>query len=262
MIRGRILPSTTSHKHEPLVPTLEIFARLGFIDLDLNLNHMVEGRAGAEEVRAALARNGQHAWMVSGGWCDFFDTEPQIERTMDSVDRQVELARGFGVDRMRLFFGRLPADDCTREMRARAAANIARVSDSHRGMHFWFENHDGASSRPEICRDILEAVGRPNVRLVFDPINFEHRGVRTMDALRVLEPHIGHVHLKGRANGGFCGFGEGEVDLMPALEALLGGGYAGAFTVEYEGPGDRTLQLYQSVLRARAALESLARAPL
>ncbi|HEX7138452.1 MAG TPA: sugar phosphate isomerase/epimerase, partial [Vicinamibacterales bacterium] len=259
MIRGQILPSTTSHKHEPLVPTLDVFARLGLKDLDLNLNHLVEGRAAAHDVRAALARNGQHVWMVSGGWCDFFDAEPEIERTMDSVERQVALARNFGVDRLRLFFGRLPADDWTPEVRARAASNIARLADRHPHMHFWFENHDGASSRPEICRAILEEVARPNVRLVFDPINFEHRGVRTMDALRELEPHIAHVHLKGRANGSFCGFGEGEVDLTPPLEVLLSGGYDGGFTVEYEGPGDRTLRLYQSVVRARAAVESLMR---
>jgi len=262
MLRGQILPSTTSHKHEPLVPTLDVFARLGLVDLDLNLNHIVEGRASEDEVQAALARNGQHVWMVSGGWCDFFDAEPEIGRTMDSVERQVELARGFGVDRLRLFFGRLPAEDWTPAVEARIASNIARLADRHPRMQFWFENHDGASSRPEFCRAILDDVARPNVRLVFDPINFEHRGVRTMDALRELERHIAHVHLKGRANGDFCGFGEGDVDLMPALDTLLGGGYQGAFTVEYEGPGDRTLRLYESVGRARTAIASLARIPL
>jgi len=253
----RVFPSTTSHKHEALVPTLAVFARLGFVDLDLNLNHLVEGRATLRDVRRALAANGQRVLIASGGWCDFFDDEPDIGRTMDSVERQVDLARSFGTNRLRLFFGRLPVDLWTPDARALVVSNITHLADRHADMHFWFENHDGASSRPEICRTILDDVCRPNVRLVFDPINFEHRGVRTMEALDLLRPHIAHVHLKGYANGGFCGFGEGDVDLMPALGSLASGGYGGWFTVEYEGPGDRTVRLFQSFERACAALASL-----
>ena len=40
-------------------------------------------------------------------------------------------------------------------------------------MLFNFENHDGASLHPEVCREILQRVDRPNIRMNFDPINFE-----------------------------------------------------------------------------------------
>jgi sugar phosphate isomerase/epimerase len=257
MTSSRVLPSTTSHKHEALVPTLDVFARLGFRDLDLNLNHLVEGRADLTDVRKSIDANGQRVVMASGGWCDFFDVEPEIGRTMDSVRRQIELARCFGTDRLRLFFGRLPADSWTAEAHAQIVANIRTLADRHAGIHFWFENHDGASSRPELCRAILDEVGRPNVGLVFDPINFVHRGVDPMEALYAVGPHVAHVHLKGYAGGAFCGFGEGDVDLMPALTSLVGSGYSGRFTVEYEGPGDRTVRLYESVRRASAAIAAL-----
>jgi len=253
----QILPSTTSHKHEALLPTLEVFARLGFADLDLNLNHVVERGVDADEVRAAIAANGQRVWIVSGGWCDFFDEGPRAEQTRQSVERQVALARHFGVDRLRLFFGRLPLAEYTARSRDVCASGIRAVADAHTDLQFVLENHDGASSRPDVCRAVLEEVDRPNVRLTFDPINFEHRGVRTLEALAVLQPFVGHVHLKGYAGGAFCGFGDGDVDLMPALRALIGGGYRGAFTVEYEGGGDRTLRLYESVGRARQALADL-----
>ena len=256
----QILPSTTSHKAEALIPALEVFACLGFTDLDLNLNHMIERQTDAAAVRAALGANGQRVWIASGGWCDFFDEEPAIRQTLDSVDRQIALATGFGADRLRLFFGRMPYERWTPATRATAAGNIARLATRHPDITFVFENHDGASSHPDICAAILEDVNHPNVRLAFDPINFEHRGVKTMDALRKLQPLVGHVHLKGYAGGEFRGFGEGEVDLIPALDALIGGGYRGAFTVEYEGAGDRTLRLYESVQRARTALAALVRA--
>jgi sugar phosphate isomerase/epimerase len=121
-----------------------------------------------------------------------------------------------------------------------------------------FENHgDGASAYPDVCRDVLQRVNRPNVRLNFDPINFEHVGVDSSEALSLLHPWVGHVHLKGVDGDQFCEFGSGTIDLMPVLRALIAGGYRGKFTVEYEGPFDKTVRLYESVHRAEAVLEAL-----
>ena len=55
MTPPHVLPSTTSHKHEPLGPTLEIFARLGMLDLDLNLNRTVKAQAVAGQPRKYLS---------------------------------------------------------------------------------------------------------------------------------------------------------------------------------------------------------------
>jgi sugar phosphate isomerase/epimerase len=121
-------------------------------------------------------------------------------------------------------------------------------------MVFVFENHDGASAAPDICRDILEATDRANIRMNFDPINFERAGVAAAGALAAVRPFVAHVHLKGLERGAFCEFGAGDVDLAPVLDALQGSGYRGRFTVEYEGEFDGTVRLYRSVQRARAAL--------
>ena len=48
----RILASTTSHKPESLPAMLDVFARLGMIDLDLNLHHFVEARRIGRNNRA------------------------------------------------------------------------------------------------------------------------------------------------------------------------------------------------------------------
>jgi sugar phosphate isomerase/epimerase len=253
----QILPSTTSHKTEAIIPTLEIFARLGFSDLDLNLNHIIERGSSSAEIRAALATNGQRVLIASGGWCDFFDQPPDMQRTFDSVERQVALTREFGVDRLRLFYGRLPYAQWSPTTRARAVDNVGRVGARYPDITFVFENHDGASSNPDVCAAILEDVHLPNVLHTFDAVNFEHRGVKTMEALRRLQPLVGHVHLKGYDGEHFCEFGDGTVDLSPMLEAFVGGGYRGAFTVEYEGAGDRTLRLYTSVQRARSVMGRL-----
>jgi sugar phosphate isomerase/epimerase len=259
MQRLQILPSTTSHKGESLELTLEVFALLGMRDLDLNLHHLIEGGMRVATVRDLLRTRGQRVWIVSGGWCDFYHAEPRIDETFRSVDQQVTIARALGVDRLRLFFGRLALADYSPEALATIAGNVRRLADRYRGVSFVFENHNGASLRPEICRDILEAVDRHNVRMNFDPINFEHAGVDHMEALGVLRPLIGHVHLKGLDGEQTCEFGAGHVDLRPLLRSLIGGGYNGGFTVEYEGTSDRTLRLFEGARRAGAVVAELAR---
>ncbi len=254
----RILASTTSHKREPLLATLEIFARLGLSDIDLNLHHVIECGVAVDAIQEALAAGGQRVPVVSGGWCDFFLAAPQITTTVASVDRQVAMARRLGARMLRLFFGRLPPAAYGETERDLIAVHLQQLADRHPDMTFVFENHDGASLVPEVCRDVLDATGRPNIRLNFDPINFERAGVACLDALATVRPHVAHVHLKGLDRGAFCEFGAGDVDLTAVLRTLADSGYTGRFTVEYEGEFDGTVRLYESVQRAREAMGRLA----
>jgi sugar phosphate isomerase/epimerase len=255
----QVVPSTTSHKREPLLPTLEVFSRLGMCDLDLNLHHLMEQSVTVDEIRAALAAGGQQLAIVSGGWCDFYETGPRIDDTFRSVDRQVALAKALGVDGLRLFFGRLTRAACSDAARADIVRNLQQLSARHDTMLFNFENHDGASLDPRICREILEAVNRPNIRMNFDPINFAHAGVDSMEALEELRAFVAHVHLKGIDGDHYCEFGAGQIDLVPVLRSLIDHGYRGGFTVEYEGPRDRTLRLYEGWRHASMAVERLLR---
>ena len=72
---------------------------------------------------------------------------------------------------------------------------------------------------------------RPNIRMNFDPINFERAGVDSRHALEVVQPFVGHVHLKGVEAGEYCEFGVGDVDLSPVIQKLMDGGYTGSFSV-------------------------------
>jgi sugar phosphate isomerase/epimerase len=250
----RVLASTTSHKREPLLPTLEVFGRLGLQDLDLNLHHILEEGESVPAVAQAVATHGLRLWMLSGGWCDFYERAPAIEQTFTSVARQASIADALGVRYLRLFFGRLPYSDYSPAACEILSANLARLSDAHPHVTFVFENHDGASLHPEVCADVLDRVARPNIRMNFDPINFAKAGVDPVAALTIVRSFVSHVHLKGLDHGEYCEFGEGDVDLGPVVRSLFDGGYGGSFTVEYEGPSDGTLRLYRSVQRARTAL--------
>jgi sugar phosphate isomerase/epimerase len=194
---------------------------------------------------------------VSGGWCDFFQRGLEAEETDRSVAQQVDVAGRLGAAQLRLFFGRLKYKDYSPGALETVCQNLWRLSDLHPDMRFNFENHDGASLHPEVCREILQRVDRPNIRMNFDPINFERAGVNGLAALEKVHAWVGHVHLKGLDGGEFCEFGVGDVDLTPVLQALYSYGYRGGFSVEYEGPHDGTLRLYESVKRAQAAVREL-----
>jgi sugar phosphate isomerase/epimerase len=250
----RVLASTTSHKREPLFPTLEVFGRLGLRDIDLNLHHILETGASVADVAASAAANGLRLWVLSGGWCDFYDAPPEIDETFVSVARQVSIADSLGITCLRLFFGRLARSDYSPAARDTIVANLTRLAGAHPHVTFVFENHDGASLDPAVTVEVLERVARPNIRMNFDPINFAKAGVDPMTALRAVRPFVSHVHLKGLERGEYCEFGEGDVDLAPVLQSLVDEGYAQRFTVEYEGRADGTLRLYRSVQRARMAL--------
>src|SRR5262249_62404542 len=124
--------------------------------------------------------------------------------------------------------------------------NLRALSAGCPEMLFVFENHDGASLVPEICAEVLGRTDRPNIRMNFDPINFEKAGVRAADALKVVAPFVAHAHLKGLADGDYCEFGAGDVDLTPVLRAMLAGGYAGRVSLGDRGSLGGTRRPYQN----------------
>jgi hypothetical protein len=102
----RVLASTTSHTRESLSAALDVFARLGLHDLDLNLHHIVEGGMASGDVAAIVHANDQRVRVVSGGWCDFFDRQPELVATLRSVERQVDIARALDAPMLRLLADR------------------------------------------------------------------------------------------------------------------------------------------------------------
>jgi hypothetical protein len=93
----QVLTSTTSHKRELLLPSLEVFARLGLRDIDLNLHHILELNTPVREVVRTASGAGITFHAASGGWCDFFHEAPQVDDTFRSVAHQVNICGQLGV---------------------------------------------------------------------------------------------------------------------------------------------------------------------
>ena len=63
-----VFASTTSHKAEAILPTLEVFARLDLRDVDLNLHHIIECGARPEAIKSTAVEQDIRIHVVSGGW--------------------------------------------------------------------------------------------------------------------------------------------------------------------------------------------------
>lgn len=91
--------------------------------------------------------------------------------------------------------------------------------------------------------DVIEEIGRDNVRINYDTANCEfYGGVKAVDELREVVPYLCHVHLKDKVGGkgewNFPGIGEGHVDFEQVLTILDKEGYDGPFSVEIEFQGE------------------------
>lgn len=120
----------------------------------------------------------------------------------------------------------------------------------------------GAASVP-----IIEEIGEDNVRVTYDTANCEfYGGVKAVDDLERVLPHLCHVHLKDKAGPqdqwNFPAVGEGNVDFGRILEMLRSGGYEGPLSVEIEFQGepfppveeiDRSMRVSRQQLRELGA---------
>lgn len=125
-----------------------------------------------------------------------------------------------------------------------SAGMLARVAESLKivsaeaekvGVVLVLENHWGVSSDWRNLEAIMKAVSSPALGICLDWGNFPTRE-EVLPGIRGLLPWALHQHAKG------YGFGSSEqrswLPYREIVRQVHRSGYAGAITVEYEGPGD------------------------
>ena len=105
------------------------------------------------------------------------------------------------------------------------------------GLTIAVKPHVGSSlNEPRLCRELIEAVDSPRVRLAYDYSHFDQRGFDLVETTRDLAPLSVFVHVKDRAPGEekvrFVLPGQGQIDYPLLLKTLHAAGYRGAVVVE------------------------------
>ena len=172
---------------------------------------------------------------------------PEGRATLDNqwslLDRAMERAKIVGTDKIRVFAFTLKGDqkathadymrilELSREAAKRAKARGFRLAMENVGNSYVWRGADAGK--------FLKQMKEDNYGLTWDPNNAGETGEKSFpDGYKNIDPaRIFHVHLRDfrkTAAGKYewCAVGEGEMDNLGQIRALLRDGFKGTFTLE------------------------------
>jgi L-ribulose-5-phosphate 3-epimerase len=150
------------------------------------------------------------------------------------------------------------------ESEAAFLANIGELADAAEaeGIVVGLEIHGDIMASGEKTLPLLEKIGRDSIGVNYDTANCEfYGGVKAVDDIAAIAPHLVHVHLKETTGGkgvwNFPAIGEGSVDFAGVLAALDAAGYKGPYAVELEFQGEPWPPLEEVDRSMKASYEHL-----
>ncbi len=156
---------------------------------------------------------------------------------VERLERAMNAAEVLGTRLIRVFSFFVPEGQAA-EHRDEVLERMRMLTEraSQAGMTLVHENEKEIyGDVPERCRDIMEQIDSPALRMAFDPANFVQVGVRPMEqAWPLLADYTTHVHIKDAllSDGTVKPAGEGDGAVPELLDALVQRGYSGFLTLE------------------------------
>lgn len=246
-----LIVNTNSLKHLSLLDACEFIRNLGIFNVELT----TDGRAHAYpylidqptfQLKDQLKQKGIKCNILSGGWVDFFNNDTEL------VHKQVEIASSLGVNGIRFFISNPHKEVYANADNLIMVSNRVRDYTSfYQDVNFLFENHGGLFKNPYDFCNFCKLVRLPNVGMVFDPANFLVDNTDPLDALRLIYPHIKHVHVKDiTTDKQFVAVGEGIVPWKEIVKFLTNKGYVGDYSIEFEGHQYTNLEKEEGLIRS------------
>ncbi|HQK93533.1 MAG TPA: sugar phosphate isomerase/epimerase family protein [Armatimonadota bacterium] len=158
--------------------------------------------------------------------------------------RDADAAARVGIPRVVSHIGFVPEDDRRTHDAVRDAVREVCDYMGERSLVFALET---GQEKPEVLRDFIEQVNRPNLRVNFDMANLILYGSGwPLPALDVLMDYVDGTHCKdgtwptepGRL-GKEQPLGKGQVNVEAVIQRLYDGGYRGPLDIEREIEGEQ-----------------------
>jgi len=111
------------------------------------------------------------------------------------------------------------------------------------GITICFETHGGLLATGAIAARLLDAIGKPNIGINYDPGNvIYYGGERPEEDIEAAAPYVVHMHVKdqigGKGTWNFPPVGAGEIDFARIFAVLDRAGFSGPCSIEVEFQGD------------------------
>jgi sugar phosphate isomerase/epimerase len=227
------------------IPNLELRSAEGIGVLDLGPEQLAGAAAVLRDAGIGVSAIASPVGKAA------IDGDPEEERARLRAALEAAHALDTRLIRIFSFYVEGRYESCRDEVLRRLAA-MAREAEAA-GCVLVHENESYIyGDTPERCRDLVESVGSPALRLAFDPANFVQVGARPVpDAWQLLREGVAHVHIKDavavdrteadpyparvpeeRLMEAVRPAGDGEGNLPELLAELDRDGYDGFLTLE------------------------------
>jgi len=140
------------------------------------------------------------------------DNAPEVEK----LRHIIRLAQIFETPYIRVFSPFLPEGEDPKKYRDISLSRVNAYAEAAKGegVILVHENEGGFiyGQSPENCLDIVESIGSPCLKVLFDPGNFAYAGFDALHAYELLKPYIEHVHIKDS---------KGKETVVPAGDGIV-----------------------------------------
>jgi sugar phosphate isomerase/epimerase len=168
-----------------------------------------------------------------------FSKPDALDSSLSEGKFAIEAASELGIPYIRVFGDRIFDSDSVKN----AAKGISMLCDyaADKNVKVLLEAH-GDFNTSQVLNETAELIGRDNFGILWDIEHTNAAGESDSDFLNRLSVPIYHVHLKDiDKNGKLCLPGDGILDLTGAADLLMGCGYNGLFSLEWEKRWKREL---------------------
>lgn len=240
---------------QPFKKALHTAARLGAAAVEIDARGEISPaeltRTGARQVRKMLDDLNLRVCAIGFHTRRGYNVVEDLERRLDATRQAMQMARALGAPVVINHVGRVPAEssDPEWELLVNALSDLGRYGQ-HVGALLAAET--GTESGADLAR-LIAALPGGSLAVNLDPGNLVVNGHSPLDAIRVLGPHILHVHAKdgvrdvAKGRGSEVQLGRGSVEFHEICSALEEHGYRGYFTIEREQAVDPELEIGQAI---------------
>jgi sugar phosphate isomerase/epimerase len=157
---------------------------------------------------------------------------------LDQFDRALHIAEVLTAPYIRLFSFFLPAGADPDRHRDEVLQRIAALTERAKGRDVVLLHENEKliyGDIPSRCLDIVESIGSPQLKLVWDAANFVQCGIRPYsEGYAALRPYLAYIQIKDAVlkTGHVVPAGEGDGEMVETLRALRDDGFDGYFSLE------------------------------
>ncbi len=225
------------------------------------------------KVKSILHAHGLEAVCLSTSVCMHYRDDSDGRNAITATRRYLETAAEIGATAVRIFGNEVEPGENRRSVIQRIASRVGSVADraGELGVQLLFENA-GSINRAKDWWWLFNLIDHPMVSLCWNVVNAASAGEGPAVSVPALNSRIALAKVKDTVVGegvGYVPLGEGNVEVEPFVKRLLGIGYDGYITVEWDrawlpnlAPADEVLPQARETLQGwlDAAAEAIEKA--